>query len=184
MDVSIIIVNYNTKELTVNCINSIYKHTKNVDFEVIVVDNASSDGSKECFGAFPGIIYIYSHENLGFGKANNLGVQVSRGKYLFFLNSDTLLINNTVKILCDTYKRIPNAGCLGVRLIDGDQNYIHSSESFPLFKRQLIDLFKISKKDSYLRKELSRYTGGTIEVDYVTGADLFVDKSLFIEFGM
>ena len=73
MDVSIIIVNYNTKELLSNCINSIYKNTSNVNFEIVIVDNASTDGSQEFIKKnFSDVLLIESDENLGFGKANNL----------------------------------------------------------------------------------------------------------------
>ena len=90
MDVSIIIVNYNTKDLTSQCIDSIYEKTQGVRFEIILVDNASTDGSKEVFEKDTRITYIYSDENLGFGRANNLGAKVAKGKYLFLLNSDTI----------------------------------------------------------------------------------------------
>lgn len=93
MDVSIIIVNYNTKALTSQCINSIYEKTQGISFEVILVDNASIDGSKEHFQSDSRVRYIYSEENLGFGRANNLGVSVASGQNILFLNPDTVLIN-------------------------------------------------------------------------------------------
>ena len=101
MDVSIIIVNYNTKELTAACINSIFQYTEGVEFEVILVDNASTDGSREFFRKDTRIILIESEINLGFGRANNLGYEYSHGKYVFLLNSDTYLLNNAVKIFYD-----------------------------------------------------------------------------------
>ncbi|GHT72706.1 hypothetical protein FACS189456_1970 [Bacteroidia bacterium] len=88
MDVSIIIVNYNTKQLTANCIDSVFHKTEGINFEVILVDNASTDGSKEHFRNDPRIQFIESDENLGFGRANNLGAKYAKGKYLFLLNSD------------------------------------------------------------------------------------------------
>ena len=102
MDVSIIIVNYNTRQLTSNCIESIFKYTNGVSFEVILVDNASTDGSIDFFTNDERIIFISSKENLGFGRANNLGYKVAKGRYIFLLNSDTLLLNNAIKIFCDT----------------------------------------------------------------------------------
>ncbi len=107
MDVSIIIVNYNTTELLINCIHSIYDKTINVKYEIIVVDNNSikSPGSI-LLKLFPDVVFIQSHTNLGFGKANNKGVEYSNGKYLFFLNSDTILLNNAVYKLYDFLEHI------------------------------------------------------------------------------
>ena len=86
MHVSIIIVNYNTKQLTKNCIESIIAKTSGVEYEIILVDNESSDGSQEVFASDKQIKFIEAGENLGFGKANNLGAQYAKGDYIFFLN--------------------------------------------------------------------------------------------------
>ena len=94
MDVSVIIVNYNTRKLTGECIDSIFEKTSGITFEVIVVDNASQDDSIEIFRKDPRIIFIENTENQGFGKANNLGIKYATGRNILFLNSDTLLINN------------------------------------------------------------------------------------------
>ena len=101
MDVSVIIVNYNTLGLTSDCIESIIAQTSTVEYEIILVDNASTDGSKEVFAQDKRIKYIYSDRNLGFGRANNLGIREAKGRYLFFLNSDTILLNNAVKLFFD-----------------------------------------------------------------------------------
>ena len=102
MQVSIIVVNYNTKDITENCIASIITQTKDVEYEIILVDNASVDGSKEYFKNRKEICYIYSNENLGFGKANNLGAEKAKGELLFLLNSDTILIENSIKKMYDS----------------------------------------------------------------------------------
>ena len=97
MDVSIIIVNYNTCELTRNCLKSVFEQTKNIDFEVIVSDNGSKDGSVEMIKKeFPYVILIENNANLGFGAANNRGLKIAKGKYIFYLNCDTILLNNAV----------------------------------------------------------------------------------------
>src|SRR5690348_12526562 len=135
MNVSIIIVNYNTKDLLSNCIGSIYSNTKDVDFEIIIVDNASIDGSQELIKEkFPEVVLIESEVNLGFGKANNLGAEFAKGDYLFLLNSDTILQNNAVFYFLDFYKKNNNLniGCLGGMLVDENGEIIHSAEQFPL----------------------------------------------------
>ena len=86
MDVSIIIVNYNTKALTQGCINSIFEKTEDVSIEVILVDNNSTDGSVELFSADSRIIFITLSENVGFGKANNAGLKKAKGKFLHSLD--------------------------------------------------------------------------------------------------
>ena len=99
MDVSIVIVNYNTLLLVKNCIDSIIAKTACVNYEIIVVDNASTDNSKEYFSNDTRIKYIYNEKNLGFGLANNVGIKIAKGRNIFLLNPDTLLLNNAIKIL-------------------------------------------------------------------------------------
>ena len=126
MDVSIIIVNYNTKQLLKDCLNSIYEHTENISFEVIVSDNGSKDGSIEMLKAeFPQVILIENNANLGFGKANNKGLAIAKGKYIFYLNSDTILLNNAVKLFFDYFEengKKENIGALGCNLLDKQGN--------------------------------------------------------------
>jgi GT2 family glycosyltransferase len=103
MDLSIIIVSYNTKEFLKGCIESIYKTTKNIKFEIIVVDNDSSDDSVLSIKKYvssinkENFILIENKENVGFSKANNVGVKVAVGRYLLFLNSDTVIYENTLE---------------------------------------------------------------------------------------
>jgi O-antigen biosynthesis protein len=96
VDLSIIIVNYNVKEFLQNLIYSIRKAASSLHYEIIVVDNASSDGSVEFIcEKFPEITLIANQENLGFSKANNIGLKIAKGKYLLLLNPDTLVQENT-----------------------------------------------------------------------------------------
>ncbi|MFC2281975.1 MAG: glycosyltransferase family 2 protein, partial [Treponema socranskii subsp. buccale] len=90
MNVSVIIVNYNTRELTKNCLLSIYEKTQGINFEVIVSDNGSKDGSQDMIRTeFPQVSLIENNANLGFGTANNRALAAAKGKYVFYLNSDT-----------------------------------------------------------------------------------------------
>src|SRR3989344_8809750 len=102
MDLSVIIVNWNTKKLLENCLASIFKFTEDVNFEVIVVDNGSEDDSPKLVKEkFPQVKLIPNKENLGFTKANNQGIKISKGKYILLLNSDTYLIENSFRKLLD-----------------------------------------------------------------------------------
>jgi GT2 family glycosyltransferase len=188
MDVSVIIVNYNTCTLLKNCLESVYKFTKDIDFEVIVSDNDSKDGSIEMLKKdFPDVILIENKANLGFGAANNRGIEKARGKYIFYLNSDTVLLNNAVKIFYDWWENCPEKeklGAIGANLLDENDNIIHSAGKFRTInteiKDALKDMFRSYKliipfiKNKNLGKEPDKIQKVLGDVDYVTGADLFV----------
>ena len=188
MQVSIIIVNYNTKLLTLNCIDSIIAKTTGVSYEIIIVDNASTDGSKEKFEKDSRVIFVEAGKNLGFGKANNLGVQKSSGKYLFFLNSDTILFNNAILHFfefCESFKgKIGGVGCL----LENDKgDYIHSYAKFPSIQSVLQGFFisflsKISNQTKKVEIENNKNINEYFFVDYVTGADLFVNRKVIEQY--
>ena len=119
MDLSIIIVNYKTLELTSDCIDSMLKsNTKGLAFEIIVVDNASEDGSIEAIQRqFPQVMTIINKENHGFSKANNLGMRIATGEYILLLNSDTIVEPNTLKGAHDFIKDHKHIGALGCKIL-------------------------------------------------------------------
>ncbi len=196
MDVSVIIVNYNTCTLLKNCLESVYKFTKDIDFEVIVSDNDSKDGSIEMLKKdFPDVILIENKANLGFGAANNRGLEKARGKYFFYLNSDTVLLNNAVKIFYDWWENCPEKeklGAIGANLLDENDNIIHSAGKFRSInteiKDALKDLLRSYKlivpflKNKNLGKEPKKIQKVLGDVDYVTGADLFLKNDSFAKF--
>ena len=194
MDVSVIIVNYNTKELTKACIDSVFSQTSGVSFEVILVDNASTDGSIDLFEKDDRIRFIESGGNLGFGKANNLGYQYATGKYLFLLNSDTLLLNNAIKeFFLQMEQRDESIACMGCLLIDAKQKPTHSYGRFPTFWNELVRKpFRTLQRLSFIRNRFDGYDDGPLsvidercfEVEYVTGADLFMRKTVADQFGL
>lgn len=185
MDVSIIIVNYNTLELTRNCLKSIYEKTKDIEFEVIVSDNGSNDGSVEMIkNQFPQVILIENNTNLGFGKANNIGYQHAKGQYIFLLNSDTVLLNNAAKLFADEIQKLPdNIACLGCKLRGADGEYIHSYGNFPtfwneMFRKPLHFLVRLNLADEgFDSKPAVPINNNVSQVEYVTGADLFIKRS-------
>lgn len=185
MDVSVIIVNYNTLDVTKNCIDSIIKKSKEIEYEIILVDNASSDGSCEYFRDIADIIFVSSNKNVGFGRANNLGYKYATGKYIFLLNSDTILLNNAVRCFYDEMEKVPSdVACLGTKLrgIDGVA-FNHSYGVFPSIKGMTNSLCGIYlpfiKNNSSMLKNKDSFC-----VDYITGADLFVKRGVIDELGL
>ena len=191
MDVSIIIVNYNTKILTQNCIDSIFAKTKGVSFEVILVDNASTDGSVDMFEQDVRIVFIKSNINQGFGRANNLGYKYAKGKYIFLLNSDTLLLNNAIKMFYDKMESIDGSvGCLGCLLENADHQYTHSYADFPRVSNSLYSLvspyFRLLGCKELIsdNPQLRANHQSFFQVEYITGADLFIRRSVIEECGL
>ena len=192
MDVSIIIVNYNTKQLLLDCLASIYKQTKDIQFEVIVSDNGSIDGSIEAIKEmFPQVIIIENKANLGFGAANNRGLAIAKGEYIFYLNSDTVLLNNAVKIFYDYWNSASdkeNIGALGCNLQTDDGCYSISYADFPSPKKEYKYLWKCILSSLYIKKiyyffnitEKDFYKVG--DVDFLIGADLFIKNNEYANF--
>ena len=191
MDVSIIIVNYNTLQLTKQCIDSVFAQTSGLDFEVILVDNASTDGSAGYFNRDSRIIFVPSSRNLGFGKANNLGYRYAKGDYIFLLNSDTLLLNNAVKHFFDfaTNQSDDKVVCWGTVLQDKEGKTGCSYGRFPTvmrFIRQWLNHYTL-----VFGVNIAKYTEGAIspeefpkKVDFVSGADLFIKRSVIEKLGL
>jgi hypothetical protein len=183
VNVSIIIVNYNTKLLTSDCIDSIYKHTTSITFEIIVVDNCSTDNSVLFLSErFNKIKILQSNKNRGFGLANNLGVSHAMGEFIFLLNSDTLLIENSIKDLFDFFilnEKKLNIGVLGALLIDeiGNINGYGGSftNSFKEIKNRIFGSTSVNY-DNILEKGNQNY----FLTDYVIGADMFMRRDLFV----
>ena len=144
MDVSVIIVSYNTLELTRNCLRSLFKETKEIEYEVIVSDNGSIDGSVEMIKSeFPTVILIENNTNLGFGAANNRALKIAKGKYIFYLNSDTVILNNAVQIFFNYWENSDenhNIGALGANLINENGDIIHSYGKFPTYSYEIKSL--------------------------------------------
>lgn len=180
-DVSVIIVSYNTKEMTKNCIESIYSKTKGVEFDIWCVDNSSSDGTCEMIQQeFPDVKLIKNDKNLGFGAANNIAIKASTSKYVFLLNTDTVLRNNAIKILFDFMEENSEIGACGGNLYDLNLNHVHSYGWFPSVLTKILKIFLLDRilfiKETY---DCGKNESNSLkQVDYITGADLMIRRDL------
>ncbi|WNH09632.1 glycosyltransferase family 2 protein [Thalassobellus suaedae] len=190
-DVSIIFVNYNTRALTIDALKSVYAHSKTLNLEIIVVDNASQDTSVEAIKKeFPKVILIENKINIGFGRANNLGMKIAKGKYLFLLNTDTYLLNNAIEVLFGFMELSKNkdVAVVGAQLFKPDLTHNVSAGNFPDFKAFVkASLWRFFYSKTYFNhvaipKKLT-VSAMPYEVDYVSGADFFVRKELIDEVG-
>jgi len=178
---SVLIVNYKTKELTVNCVRSLQAYVDPALYEVIIVDNDSSDGSAAYIRAqLPAVTLIESEKNIGFGAANNLAAIKASGEYLLMLNSDTLVTANIIEKFVRFYSDNSHLkpGVVGSPLIDEAGNVIHSFGNFPFPLKLLTGPCK-SKADTLKDVEKNYFASTKI----VVGADMFIKRSLFEEVG-
>lgn len=183
---NIIIINWNAGLLLKDCINSINKYSIDMNYSIIVVDNASSDGSALAVKSLPNVEVIFSSENLGFGKACNLGVNHAKCDYILFLNPDTLVYDNSINFTLDYINKSinTNVGICGIQLEDSSGNISRSCARFPnMFKFVMRSLAvdKIFKKYSHLMVDWAHDV--TCEVDHVIGAFMMVKRSTFDSLG-
>jgi GT2 family glycosyltransferase len=185
IDLSIIIVNWNTKDLLRNCLNSVSKTVHKLLFEVIVVDNASSDGSVAMLESeFPSVIRIVNTENKGFGAANNQALAIMKGKYALLLNTDTVLMPGAVNKLWNFCEGNEKAGIVCGQLLNADGTKQNSIASFP----GLLTLTANTSLLEYLfpgRYPSKRYKHTSpIEVDSAIGACMMIRKKALDEMGV
>ena len=182
MDVSVIIVNYNTADLIADCIKSIRKHTVGVDYEIVIVDNHSTENARDIIlgqCGSEGIGYIQLQENVGFGRANNEGFKVARGRNVFCLNPDTVLLNNAIKTLSDYLDANPNVGACGGNLYDAQMQPTHSYMMFTPSVEWELHMLTFHKLEPlvYGRSRKFCYGNKPKQVAYITGADLMMRRS-------
>jgi len=140
MDLSIIIVNWKSAKLIRDCVATIRRYTSGITYEVIVVDNASPDDSLRVLKQIAGIQVIASACNLGFGGANNLGVQRSCGRVVLFLNPDTILVSRAIEQMLNCVDSDSFAGAVGCRLLNSDLSpQTECVQPFPTILNQLLD---------------------------------------------
>lgn len=178
MDFSVIIVNFNTKELLKNCLSSVFSQV-GLKFEVWVVDNGSEDGSVQMVKAeFPKVRLIRNKENLGFAKANNLALRKAEGNFLFLLNSDTILEDFSLAKNLDFLKRNSQVGALGIKILNFDGSPQPSVGKFYSLINVFLMLFGGGKLG------LGRSSPSKIsEIDWVSGAAIILRKEVLEKAG-
>jgi GT2 family glycosyltransferase len=185
MKLSIVIVSYNTRELLVDCINSIEKNLNKYSYEIIVVDNASADGSAVLLGEkYPNIKLIENFYNAGFAKANNQGLAVSSGEYILLLNSDTVILGEALENLIAFMDTQPEAAICGPKLLNSNMTLqLPCRRGFPRFVNSVSHFMRLDKlfpKSKVLGSYLMTYMDSSIdhEVDAVSGACMLVRRNV------
>ena len=189
MDISVIIVSWNVKDFLRKCLQSIYGLTKGVDFEVFVVDNDSGDNTAAMVKSeFPQVDLTANHENLGFGKANNIALNKCTGRYILFLNPDTELVDNSLQAMVRFMDADPTADAIGCKLIFSDGSVQYSTRYFPSIFTDLMEnlyLDAIFPRSTFF----NRYKMGfwahdrMREIDVPYGACLLVKKTILQDVG-
>ncbi|QRA45291.1 glycosyltransferase family 2 protein [Chryseobacterium cucumeris] len=186
MKLSVIIVNYNVTQLLRSCLLSLRKYIQDIDYEVIVIDNASADSSwRDLISEFPNVHFISSATNGGFSKANNQAVRKAKGEYILLLNPDTEFEGFYMKELLDFADAQPSFGCLGVRMHDAGGNFLPESkrsvpDMFNSFEK-LFTNFKKNNSKSYYRNDIEE--NAIAEVEVITGAFLLAKKDVYERIG-
>ena len=193
LQLSIIIVSYNTREITRTCLQSIRDSALKLSYEIIVVDNASTDGSPAMVEKdFPEVVLIRNPENRMFSKANNQGLKIARGKHAFLLNSDTLVRAGNIEKLCEFLDRNqPRIGCVGPRVLRPDHTIQSEGEAFDSYNYVLSRFFFLHKLPLPAAvKELilplgfpDALTGRARRVGWVTGCSFMFPRRLVDQLG-
>ncbi len=188
VDVSIIIISYNTKDMTLACLRSVYEQTMDISFEVIILDNGSGDGSAEAIEeSFPEVNLIKSSENLGFAKANNKAAMGAKGNYLLLLNPDTVILDGAIQKLHQFALSVPDNRIYGGKTLFAD----HSLNPASCWRQQTLwglvcysfGLTSLFRKSPLFDPE---GYGGWLrdcvrEVDIVSGCFLLIDRALWVQ---
>ena len=186
MDLSIVIVNWNSMDCLLDCLASIEKTTRDIEYEIVVVDNASVDEPLHLISdKFPLVQLIKSDSNLGFARANNLGSDSAHGDTILFLNPDTLILGDAISLMLRLMDADPGIGILGCRLLNPDLGLqISAVQPFPTILNQLVTLDGLKSRWPQLpmwgmRPLLSEDADSVHEAEVVSGACLMIKKDIF-----
>jgi len=190
MDLSIVIVNWNTRDILRDCLKSVFEQTEGITFEVIVVDNASVDGSAAMVkGDFPKVTLVENGDNRGFSAANNQGMRVAKGRYLLLLNSDTVVLDNAIAKAVQFADRHKDSAVVGCRVLNADRTLQPTCFMFPSVLNLALSatyLYKMFPLSRFLGRERMTWWGrdDIREVEVVTGCFMLVRKGAIEQVGV
>ena len=190
LTLTVIIVNYNVKYFLEQCLHAVVAAAKNIDAEIIVVDNDSTDGSKAYLSSnFATVQFLWNRVNVGFAKGNNHALALAKGKYILFLNPDTIVAEDSFEMCLQHFYRSASCGAIGVRMIDGAGDFLpESKRGFPSVTASF---FKLSGLSSVFNSSaiFAAYYAGHLpqhspnEVDVLSGACMMVPKAVLEQTG-
>lgn len=190
MRLSVIIVSYNVYPFLDNCLRSVQQALAGIDGEIIVVDNASVDRTPQLvLDHFPAVKLIANSENTGFARANNQGLEESNGEFVVLLNPDTIVSEDTFSKCISFMDQHPNAGALGVRMLDGSGRFLpESKRGFPTLRAsftKMTGIYKLFPRSSFLNSYYKGDVGEleTAEVEVLCGAFMFIRRSVLEKTG-
>lgn len=185
MDLSIIIINWKSAAFTLACVRSVRQFTLGIQYEIIVVDNASYDGCDALLSAeFPEVRYIQSKDNLGFSRANNLGASQATGDFLLFLNPDTEVFDGAVPAMIESLRSLPGGGLLGCKILNPDRTVQTTCiQSFPTILNQSLDAealrTRFPKLSLWGMRPLFDGCAEATPVQMVSGACMMLKRDVF-----
>ena len=185
-DVSVIVVNWNTRPLLASCLRSVFETAGDLRPEVIVVDNGSTDGSVEMVRRdFPAVRLIANQGNRGFVRANNQALSIAQGRYLLLLNSDAVLLPGSLRRMVQFAEEHPQAGIVGPQILNPDGSFQSSYMDFPTLFSELLLMTKLSKlvRGPYFPSYPPRRSQETRAVDWMQGACLLIRRETVAEIG-
>lgn len=195
IDLSIIIVSFNTKKLLLSCINSVRKYTKGINYEIIVVDNGSSDGTQEAIKKIKGVKLILNRDNFGFAAANNQGIKIAQGRHILLLNSDTELKEDSLGKMVGWMEKNSRVGISSCKLLDSSGSTQATGGFFPSLARVFLwatflddlslvsNLFRAYHPHTSKFFTRSRFYENAHQQDWVTGAFFLMRREVVADIG-
>lgn len=189
MDLSIVIINWNTREMLRDCLHSVYDNLGDLKAEVFVVDNASEDGSQDMVReVFPQVDLICNTENRGFAAANNQALEVAKGKYVLLLNSDTLVHGDVLSASCDFMETRPEVGVMGCRVLNADGTLQITGSGYPSLLNLFLmttGLWKLKNVPFFDRYQMQSWDRRSErEIDVVSGCYMVVRNEAMGQVGL
>ncbi len=178
IELSVIIVNYDGEKFFKDCLNSLYNKLEGISFEIIVLDNNSTDNS--CIFIkknYPEVVLIESKINHGFGKGNNEAVKFAKGEYLLLINNDTIVLDNLLPVL-NYLKSDNNVGVVGINMLNGKKEYLPVAGVFPNSRNMFLMKKLLQIDEEFILGKLSKQS---YEVDWLGGSFLMLSKKLYNE---